>query len=143
MSTHFVYASQYSYLLCCLMYVSGLPILYIFCSLFFAGYFVIYKFLLLKSYRVTQSFNQQIPIEATRMISWGVILHCCFGVLLYGNANLITSHTTVRAFVDTGENIIAYIVGRSTNFSLAVAFFVSAIIICVIICINAFFRSLA
>ena len=137
MSTHYVYATQYSYLICCLMYASGQPLLHWFLAIFFAGYFVVYKFLLLKSYAKSTTFNQQIPIEATRLVSYGVILHCSFGLLLFSNANLTTSKVTVKAFVDSGRDLISYILSRSTNFNLAIAFFVFAIFICAIVCIRA------
>lgn len=57
-SSHFVYAQNYTYLWCVLMFSTGMPILYPFGFLFYGVLYWVYKFLLLKYYSRTNKFNE-------------------------------------------------------------------------------------
>lgn len=56
-SSHYVYAQNYTYLLCVMTYSVGLPILYPFACVFYMVLYWVYKFLLLKYYARTNKFN--------------------------------------------------------------------------------------
>jgi hypothetical protein len=56
-SSHYVYAQNYTYLLCVMTYSIGLPILYPFAMIFYFILYWVYKFLLLKYYARTNKFN--------------------------------------------------------------------------------------
>jgi hypothetical protein len=64
-SSHYVYAQNYSYIWCVMMYSGGLPILYPFACIFFFILYWVYKGLLLKYYEKTTRFNEQLPLFAT------------------------------------------------------------------------------
>jgi hypothetical protein len=57
-SSHFVYAQNYTYLWCVLMFSTGMPILYPFGFLFYGVLYWVYKLLLLKYYSRTNRFNE-------------------------------------------------------------------------------------
>jgi hypothetical protein len=62
--SHFVYAQNYTYVWCVLMFSTGLPILYPFACIFFFVLYWVYKFLLVKYYKKTTRFNEEIPVES-------------------------------------------------------------------------------
>lgn len=57
-SSHYVYAQNYTYLWCVLMFSTGMPILYPFAFIFYFIHYWVYKFLLIKFYAKTTKFNQ-------------------------------------------------------------------------------------
>ena len=88
-SSHYVYAQNFTYLWCVLMYSTGLPVLYPFACVFYAVLYWVYKFLLLKYYERTNRFNEELPIYATGYIKVGLVLHGIFGGFMLTNSRLI------------------------------------------------------
>ena len=87
-SSHYVYAQNYTYLFCVMMFSTGLPILYPFaCIAFFVLYWV-YKFLLLKYYEKTTKFNEELPIYSITWIKFSILIHGVFGLFMYTNNDL-------------------------------------------------------
>lgn len=60
-SSHYVYAQNFTYLWCVLMFSAGLPILYPFAFIFYFVLYWVYKVLLLKFYARTIKFNEELP----------------------------------------------------------------------------------
>lgn len=88
-SSHYVYAQNFTYLWCVLMYSTGMPILYPFACIFYAVLYWVYKFLLLKYYERTNRFNKELPIYTTGYIKIGLVLHGIFGGFMITNSQLI------------------------------------------------------
>ena len=88
-SSHYVYAQNFTYLWCVLMYSTGMPILYPFGCVFYAVLYWVYKFLLLKYYERTNRFNEELPIYTTGYIKIGLVLHGIFGGFMITNSRLI------------------------------------------------------
>lgn len=88
-SSHYVYAQNYSYLWCVLMYSGGLPILYPFACIFFFVLYWVYKGLLLKYYEKTTRFNEQLPLFATHWIKLGIIIHGFITLTMITNSHLL------------------------------------------------------
>ena len=105
-SSHYVYAQNYTYLFCVMMYSTGLPILYLFaCCAFFVLYWV-YKFLLIKYYEKTTKFNQELPLYSINWIRFGLLLHGVVGLFMYTNSNILPKHDP---YADKMENLIDYL----------------------------------
>jgi len=64
-SSHYVYAQNYTYLFCVLMYSTGLPLLYPFAAIFYFVLYWVYKGLLIKYYEKTTRFNEELPLYTT------------------------------------------------------------------------------
>ena len=88
-SSHYVYAQNYSYLFCVMMYSTGLPILYPFACVFYFVLYWVYKTLLLRYYEKTTKFNEQLPLFTTHWMKVGVLLHGITGLFMYTNSKLI------------------------------------------------------
>jgi len=84
-ASHYVYAQNYTYLWCVLLYSTGLPILYPFACIFYFVLYWVYKWLLLKFYARTTRFNQDIPIKSVQWIKIGIALHLAAGSLMLSN----------------------------------------------------------
>ena len=70
------------------MFSAGLPILYPFaCAAFFVLFWV-YKLLLLKYYKITTNFNQDLPTFSITLVKYGLLLHGVFGLAMYTNNDL-------------------------------------------------------
>lgn len=88
-SSHYVYAQNYTYLWCVLMFSTGMPLLYPFAMIFYIVLFCVYKFLLLKYYQTTNRFNEQLPIESVAYIKSGLLFHLIIGSLMISNSEMI------------------------------------------------------
>ena len=87
-SSQLVYAQNFTYLFCVLMFSAGIPILYPFaCAAFFVLFWV-YKFLLLRFYKKTTNFNQDLPTYSITLVKYGLMLHGVFGLAMYTNNDI-------------------------------------------------------
>lgn len=89
--SHYVYAQLYTYLWACLMYSSGMPILYPIGMMFFFILYWVYKGLLLNYYQKTSRFNEQLPRYVVRYIKFGLIFHLIIGFLMYSNSRILST----------------------------------------------------
>ena len=72
-------------------YSGGMPCLYpIGCLNFFILYWV-YKYLLLKQYCKTTSFDQQLCISSMSLFKYAVIFHLFFGAFFFSNSNILSA----------------------------------------------------
>lgn len=90
-SGHYVYAQNYTYLWCVLMFSTGIPILYPFAVVMYFGTYWVYKFLLIKFYQKTTKFNYNLPMYTTAYIKVGVFFHIIIGGLMVTNSDIIPS----------------------------------------------------
>lgn len=118
------------------MFCTGLPVLYPFAAVFFFAYYWVYKYLLIKFYARSRSFNEDIPMVATSFFTLGVILHLILGALMISNSNILTTSKTIRSYKDSGMEVVKYVLERVNSFSIASAFFVFSIILCIIISVK-------
>lgn len=86
---HNVYALNYTYLWCVLMFSTGMPLLYPFAFTFYIILFLVYKFLLIHYYQKTTQFNHELPMMATQYIKVGIILHIVFSALMVTQTGII------------------------------------------------------
>lgn len=70
------------------MYSGGLPILYPFASIFFLVLYWVYKFLLVKFYEKTTKFNEGLPLFATQLFKFGIIIHGIITAVMLTNSKL-------------------------------------------------------
>ncbi len=76
-------------MLCILMFSTGMPILYLFASIFF---FISYwgnKMLLFKFYRTTIQFNDEIALNSLIYFKVAIIIHIVVGGIMISNGNLL------------------------------------------------------
>lgn len=135
-AAYYVYATSYSYLLSVLMFCTGLPVLYPFAAVFFFAYYWVYKYLLVKFYARSRSFNEAIPMVATSFFTLGVILHLIMGALMISNSNILTTSSHIKSYKDSGKEIVKYVLDRVNSFSIATSFFVFSIILCIVISVK-------
>lgn len=89
--TYFVYAQYFTSLWAILTYSSSMPVLYpIGCLNFFVLYWA-YKFLLVKHYSKTTSFNHKLPLFTINFFKIGVILHLGLGAFMFSNSNILSA----------------------------------------------------
>jgi len=70
------------------MFSTGLPILYPFACIFFFVLYWVYKFLLIKYYKKTTRFNEEIPVESLGYFKFAILLHILVGGAMISNSNM-------------------------------------------------------
>lgn len=91
MESFIVYANIFSNLWSCLMFSSGLPVLYIVATIFFMSLYWVQKIMLLKVYQRTSSFNEDLALTAIGYIKIGLLFHVLIGVFMYTNNAIIST----------------------------------------------------
>jgi len=122
-SGHYVYAQNYTYLWCVLMFSTGLPILYPFAVIFYFGLYWVYKLLLIKFYQKTTKFNYNLPIYTTQYIKVGVFFHIIVGGFMVTNNDIIPAqidYEAARAYGLSAEQNASDAINKS--FSVAERF---------------------
>jgi hypothetical protein len=88
----FVYAQYFTSLWTIMSYSGGQPLLYI---VGFLNYFVLYwvfKFLLVKFYKKTTAFNQELPITSIRYFRISLVFHFLLALVSFTNSNLLSAN---------------------------------------------------
>ena len=88
----FVYAQYFTSLCTIMSYSGGQPMLYI---VGFLNYFVLYwvfKFLLVKFYKKTTAFNQELPITSIKYFRISLALHFLLALVSFTNSNLLSAN---------------------------------------------------
>lgn len=88
---HYVYAQFYTAIWAILSYSSSMPILYPIGALNFLFLHYVYKCLLIKYYRKTESFNQDLAIKSMSYFKIAVVQHLIFGAYMYSNSNILST----------------------------------------------------
>lgn len=83
-----LYADITLFYLICLIYSTGMPLLY---AINFVFYFVVYwtqKILILKYYRKASTFNEEITFKAILYTKYGLLMHIMIGTLMLSNSQI-------------------------------------------------------
>jgi hypothetical protein len=93
-----------------LIYSSGMPILYVCCFLFLFFTYWIDKFLILRFYRNPPHIDLYMSKLFYFIILFGVIIHYCFGIWIYGNDQILTNsaNTYLQSVSDWVKNLMHY-----------------------------------
>jgi hypothetical protein len=83
-----VYAGNVTFLLCVMMYCTGLPILYPFAFVFYFVNYWMFKSLLLKYYGSTTLFNEDLALYSIGWIKYGLFFHGATTLLMLSNNDL-------------------------------------------------------
>lgn len=95
-------------LLSCLMYSSGLPMLYFVACLFYFILYWVYKFLLFKFYQTTSRFNEQLPIYFLWMIKFGLLFHMLIAGFMFTNSRILSS-SNLEKIKNVSDKIKGYL----------------------------------
>ena len=90
-ASFYVYAAFFTTLWSVLTYSSGIPILYPIACLNYLVLYWVYKILLIKYYRKTVSFNQDLPNFSIYFFKVGIILHIVMGAFIFTNKKILNS----------------------------------------------------
>lgn len=106
--SHYVYSSLYGYFIVVLTFSAGIPVLIPFAAIFFFVFYCVYKCLLTKYYARATTFNEGLPLTATRLaFPIGIVLHLFFGSLMVSNADIFNyQNVGYTTLLDSKENII-------------------------------------
>lgn len=88
-----MYAQNFTYLYCIMMYSTGMPLLYLFGAIFYTLLYWVYKCLLLKYYQRTSRFNEDLPIDATSYMRFALLLHIVIGGFMVTNSQILPDST--------------------------------------------------
>jgi hypothetical protein len=88
-ASHYVFAQSASYLLCVLMYSATMPILLPFAFFFYGLLFWVYKFLLLRFYERTTSFNEELPKQLPKWVKVALVVHGIATLVMLTNPALM------------------------------------------------------
>ena len=89
-ASHYVYAQLFSNFMCCLMYSSGMPILYPIACIFNIVLYWMVKILIFKYYQRTSRFNERLAVESLYYIKFGILCHMLVGAFVFTNPELVS-----------------------------------------------------
>lgn len=89
-ASHYVYAQLFSNFMCCLMYSSGMPILYPIACIFNIVLYWMVKILIFKYYQRTSRFNERLAVESLYYIKYGILYHMLVGAFVYTNPEIVS-----------------------------------------------------
>ena len=93
-----LYASNFTYLFCVLLYSIGCPLMYVLGAMFFTVQYWWYKYLLLNYHQKASKFSDQLPINSTDYIKIGLFMHVAMAYLLLTDDNLLPTTDTVLSY---------------------------------------------
>ena len=88
------------------MFSTGLPILYPFACIFFFVLYWVYKFLLIKYYKKTTRFNEEIPVESLNYFKFAILMHILIGGAMISNSNLLQADTSKNTAANSSDLFI-------------------------------------
>ena len=88
MESYFVYAQILTNFFACLTFSAGVPILYIVGFFFQLILYWVYKVLLLKYYKKTVSFNEELAVKAIDLLQIALIFHILIAAFIYSNSSI-------------------------------------------------------
>lgn len=98
-----VYAGYFTALWGVLVFSSGLPVLYFVGFLTYFTQYWVYKFLLMKYYKKTVSFDDQLPIFTMKYFKVGIFFHILVAGFMFTNKALIPSEWETLENVQIGD----------------------------------------
>jgi NADH:ubiquinone oxidoreductase subunit 3 (subunit A) len=75
----------------CLMFSSGMPVLYLIATLFFIIMYWLEKLLIFKLYKKSSSFNEELALKAIGFIRIGLFMHVLVAGFIYTCNGIIRS----------------------------------------------------
>lgn len=76
-------------MLCVMVYSVSMPLIFVMAFLFYFLFFWVYKTLLLKFYRRTVSFNEDLPMSTIKWIKFSLVVHGLTSIFLISDMNLM------------------------------------------------------
>lgn len=138
-----VYAKYFTAFWGIMVFSAGLPFLYF---IGFATYFIqywVFKFLLLKFFKKTVSFDDELPKFSIFYFQIGIVLHIMFAGFIFANSSLIPSSWKGLEEMPMGENTYKQALERNAvlfvySEGLGILYFTLIILILVVSAIRAF-----
>lgn len=106
-ASFYVYAQFFTTLWSVLTYSSGLPVLYPIAFLNYLVLYWVYKILLIKYYRKTVSFNQDLPNFSIYFFKVGIVMHIIMGAFIFTNKNVLKSNLLDVYEEETGASSLS------------------------------------
>lgn len=88
---HYVYAQIYTTVWACLMYSSGIPVLYPLGCLFFTGMYWMCKYLFIHYFQRSTRFNHNLQLFSLSYMKYGALFHMIIGCIIYTNSRIFSS----------------------------------------------------
>lgn len=110
-ASFYVYAQFFTTLWSVLTYSSGLPVLYPVAFINYLILYWVYKILLIKYYRKTVSFNQDLPNFSIYFFKVGIVFHIIMGAFIFTNKNILRSNIAeeFEEGADTATMTMSYV----------------------------------
>lgn len=99
-----------------------MPFLYpVACLNFFLMYWS-YKALMVKYYRKTVSFNEDLPVYSIKFLKLGIVLHTFMGAFILSNDDIINTSFSKKFFLEQGDEPPSF--GNKASSPIAILYFV-------------------
>lgn len=108
---HYVYAQIYTTVWACLMYSSGIPILYPIGCCFFIGMYWMCKILLVHYFQKSTKFNEKLQLFSLSYLKYSVFFHMIIGSVMYSNSKIFSQQVKE----DVSEEV-NYVLKRISEF---------------------------
>jgi hypothetical protein len=89
MSSYGVFAANTTFIMCAMMYSTGIPVFYCFSFVFMLMNYWMFKWLLLRYYRKAVTFNENLAIDSVWYLKVGLIIHAAMAILMLSNPSVL------------------------------------------------------
>lgn len=110
------YAQQVATLCVCLIFSTGIPILYVIGFVNFLVAYCIEKYAFIHLYRSPPRYNATISKTATRLVPWAVVFHLLFSIWALSNKEIFNSSSSSSNAVTEHAAVGASAAGRLSGF---------------------------
>jgi hypothetical protein len=104
MSSSGSFAANTTFIMCAMMYSTGIPVFYVFAFVFMLMNYWMYKWLLLRYFRKAVSFNDNLAIDSIWYLKVGLILHAAMAIFMLSNPSVLLTMSYYRTWLADPTN---------------------------------------
>jgi hypothetical protein len=82
---------MFTFIFVCLAYSAGMPFMYPIGTIYFFMTYWFDKICLMRFYQKTMVFNEELPIESTKLFKFAIMIHLAFAGFMYSTSSLLYS----------------------------------------------------
>lgn len=112
-----LYAQVFTSILVTYTYASGMPALYPIAFINFFILYWVYKILLVKSYKKTIAFNQDLPFFTIRYFKYAIFFHMFFSSIMFTNQGILGGSSRLNKFSDNVSSFTTSYTDQAESYS--------------------------
>lgn len=134
------YSQLMSTFFVCLTFNPGMPLLNWIAAANFLIYYFVDKYMFINLYQSPHRFTTKIGREATKMIPFGLAVHCAMGVWVYSNEEMFSNEQTENTLFQEGNSYLGGTISEKLGYKQVLPLFILCLIIVAYFVLNILFK---